>query len=235
MANIEGSASTTYRRHAVIFDFEGAHRSAAPQPRCDDTSEPESEGRLASDRGARSNPLGGGAHTSPPPIYVGSVSMGTGGWCSSLQPSSGSSMDSWAHFAVAEFDHDHGTSPARTAGYSDTGTPCDQHCVPSPSKLQSAYMRRLSRSRLFADGLGGIGLVFKAEKSQHVVCGIIPGGVCSRGLYAAHWLTIICRPYSEPTRQAPLTSMATCRWATSSCRSTGIPCRARASAFSGTA
>ena len=152
MATDEGSGSvpTVFQRHAIIFDSERVRSSTV----------------AVSDDTLPVPPL-----ASPPPEFVGSVSLGQ--WCSPLQPSSGSSEDSsWTPRVVAHFDHHHTASPAATAHL----TPSDKHGVPSPSKLGSVYVQRLSRSKLFADGKGGIGLYFRASNSHLVVCGIIPGG-----------------------------------------------------------
>jgi hypothetical protein len=155
MATDEGSGSVpaAFQRHAIIFDSERVRSSAV-------------KSYVASD-----DTFAVHSHTSSPPEFVGSVSLGE--WCSSLQPSSGSSEDSsWTPRVVAQFDHHHAASPASAAHL----TPSDKHGVPSPSKLGSVYVQRLSRSKLFADGKGGIGLYFRARNSHLVVCGIIPGG-----------------------------------------------------------
>ncbi len=151
MAAIKGSPSSPFRRHAIIFDAESL------------------SGRTVDSGDALLDAHSVPSPTSSVPEFVGSVSLG--GWCSSLQPAPGSSHGSWAPHVGAGFEFEPSASPASTVDRRSS-----TFGVPSPSKMESVYMQRLTQTKLFADGKGGVGLIFETRNAQLVVCGIIPGG-----------------------------------------------------------
>jgi hypothetical protein len=158
---MKGSPSSPFRRHAVIFDAESQLLVSQSGSTID-------SGDALLD--THSVP----SQTSSVPEFIGSVSLG--GWTSSLQPHSYSSRGSWTPHA--------GTSPglycdATASPASTIDRKSSTFGVPSPSKMESVYVQRLSQTKLFGDGKGGVGLIFEPRNADLVVCGIIPGGTAT--------------------------------------------------------
>jgi hypothetical protein len=188
MAAIKGSPSSPFRRHAIIFDAESLSGNTVDS------------GDVLVD--THSVP----SRTSSVPEFVGSVSLG--GWCSPLQPPSASSHGSWTPHVGTGFDFNPSASPTSTVDRRSS-----TFGVPSPSKMESVYMQRLTQTKLFANGKGGVGLIFEPRNAQLVVIGIIPGGNATHEARAS-----LARTTSNAQHQARRTLTAACHWATSFCR-----------------
>ena len=205
MAAIKWSPSSPFRRHAITFDAESLSGSTVDS------------GDVLVD--THSVP----SRASSVPEFVGSVSLG--GWCSSLQPTSGGSYGSWTPHVGTGFDFDPSASPASTVDRRSS-----TFGVPSPSKMESVYVQRLSQTKQFADGKGGVGLIFEPRNDHLVVCGIIPGGNATHKARAP-----LARVFSNARHQAQRTLTAACHWATPFCLWTASRCTPPRSTLSSSA